>query len=70
MKKQVRDRFPLPHNTIDTATRNERVLPIGVQCQSAGWGANVSTDFAIIHLSSLIRFLNITEYIILILKGQ
>lgn len=35
---RVEPPFPLPHNTIDVAERNGRVLPVGTACQFAGWG--------------------------------
>jgi len=40
---RVANPFPFPHNTIDIATRNNRVLFNGQDCRVAGWGAAAAT---------------------------
>ncbi|KAJ6633374.1 Brain-specific serine protease 4 [Pseudolycoriella hygida] len=37
------DPFPVPHNTIDFAVRNTRILPIGQVCRFIGWGSQTDT---------------------------
>jgi len=34
--------FPFPHNTIDFAIRNQRVLPNAQDCRFVGWGASTT----------------------------